>query len=154
MNLSDYEVKIPYPNKQDFTTYTLVQIKNSFKEFEANNISLVFQETNIKNFIQKLRTFPDFNSISESTMFKTACKHGYAIGKNFDEDAYTVAVEEYRKEVKRCDDQFKSDLFEANNVTNNPKAKILLEKCFTITHSSRGYELVEVFEELVDLIKD
>lgn len=146
MNLSDYEVKLPYPNKKECTTYTLLDVKN---------VSVVIQETNINNFIKKLRTLrPVFNSVSESTMFETACKLGYAIGKNFDEDAYEIAKKEYGKEVKRCSDQFESDLFEENGVKNNPKAKLLLEKCFTITDCSRGYELVEAFEELVDLIKD
>jgi hypothetical protein len=145
MNYENYVVNILCPNRQDFTKYTLLDVCS---------VSVVLEEININNFIKKLKTFPKFESICESNMFKIACKNGYAIGKTFDEDDYNLAVEEYSKELKYCQNQFDADLFEENGVSNNPKAKLLLEKCFNICGHKRDYEIVEMFEEFVDLIKN
>ena len=73
--------------------------------------------------------------------------------KVLDEEAYKRMQKEYYEEESRCYNQFKQDLFEEYNVTNNPRA----EKCFSMAwergHSS-GYESVaNEFGELVELIQ-
>lgn len=66
---------------------------------------------------------------------------------------FQTQLAKFRTDERRLFLEFKQDLFDEFDVTNNPKA----ERCFNISwdqsHSEGYYSVYETFEELVELIK-
>jgi hypothetical protein len=48
---------------------------------------------------------------------------------------------------------FKDDLFEVYNIQEHPKAQALFDKAWDYGHSSGYYEVLHVFDYLVELIQ-
>ena len=69
------------------------------------------------------------------------------------DNKYKELKDEYNEESKRIYEEFKNDLFEELDITDNPKKEILFSKAWDMSHSY-GFESVYYkAEDLVELIK-
>lgn len=64
-----------------------------------------------------------------------------------------VMHDEYVKDENRLVQQFKNDLFEEFDVTNNPKRDLCYAKAWEHGHSAGLAEVANYFSDFVELIK-
>lgn len=79
------------------------------------------------------------------------------IEKVLDRDAYDEALHNHNATRARLAAEFKADLLENYNVTNNPKALLAFEVATSLAanYDNGGFEAVAgCFDEIIDLIKD
>lgn len=123
MKIEDYQTKIPYPNRSDFT-----------KVFAYKAGKVIFRGTYAEYLIQKGNVV------------------GAVLEKHVDEEAYKEALRIRNADSIRLPALLKNDLIEQNGLKGNPKAEMLFEKA-QILHDDYDCGLIEIFEELADLIK-
>ncbi len=59
----------------------------------------------------------------------------------------------YHAEESRLTEMFKTDLYEEYGVSDNPKRNVLFSKAWSMGHSSGLNEVLNYFDDLVELIQ-
>ena len=67
-------------------------------------------------------------------------------------DAYQTAIKAHNEDEARLREEFKRDLFEELEISNNPRREKFWDKVWSQGHSSGLNEVLSIAEELVDLI--
>jgi hypothetical protein len=117
-------VDVKYEGSENYTTY-----------FVYNKGECIFQGSG-KEYKKAMNGFPK-NAV---------------IQKVYDRDGHRRLLSEYNKKLNMLKEEFKADLFNEFDVTNNPKRDLCFEKACDIGHSSGYSEIYNVFSDLVDLI--
>ena len=76
------------------------------------------------------------------------------VEKVVDEEALKAARQAYNAAERAKYDEFKRDLFELHGVTGHSKAELCFNMAWEDGHSAGYAEVANVFDRLVDLIKD
>ena len=113
-------------------------------------MSLVSRKMNFNAYVNRMN-YPlksDFSEEVEAVSKKGLTK----TVKIFDEVGYRIAVQDYRDEEARIRRQFFKDLLEELDLTDHPKAAVLMEKAWEHGHSSGFEEVANWAYDLAELM--
>ena len=99
---------------------------------------------NRMNYPLKSDFYEEVEAVSKKGLTKTV--------KIFDEVGYRIAVQDYRDEEERIVRHFFKDLLEELNLTDHPKAAVLMEKAWEHGHSSGFEEVANWAYDLAELM--
>lgn len=131
MKSFDYyrEVGVAYPNRDDFKTV------------------YVYQKGVVLVDGIKLTAMPPADLVLHK-------EEGHLVEESFDRPAYQAACDVYRAAESAKYLEFRRDLFEEFDVSDNPKANTLFNKCWERGHSGGYNDVYSIFSDFVDIIKD
>jgi len=143
MDYSNYENKMPYPNKGDYIRFFIYRKGTTF----LHNGTFDDLREEYRNVIGT--PIPN----SSHTIKSDLEKRGYVVEQVLDTELYNTKMIEYNLEATRVHTDFEHDLAVEYGVEDNPKRGLLFSRAWGIGHAS-GLEEVEIhYADLVDLIK-
>lgn len=143
LNFENYENKCFYPDKKNYTTYSLM-------DSSGKN---VIKNADIDIFLHQVTKHLNLPDLTSKNMFIKVADTSHAIFKYFDKDEYLKHLDDYNKENQKMFYNFKNDMFQEYGVEDNPKVELLFNKCWDLGHSNGFSDVYYYFSELVDLIK-
>lgn len=136
-----YKTVLPYPRKANFVSYYVYKQGECVAEKES--------QTHILKNLGLTGAFAKLKSSFQSFM----SDNGYTVEKFVDEESYHTKLNAYRDDENRLHAQYKADLFEEHDVTDNPKKDLLYSKAYDLGHSAGYSEVASYFGDLVELIE-
>jgi len=136
-----------YPQKSDYVFYNV--FNDDGIELKRVVWDRVVELEEIQTIIASLRQ----QNVNLPTIVEEAKKVGLFICNQYDAEAYKAHKQQYNDESVSKFQEFKTDLLDEHDVSDNPKADKAFEMAWDYGHASGYNEVASHFESLIELIK-